>query len=606
MFQRQLWQDVVMKLVDVAMGRRPAELIIRNGRWVNVYSGEIIAATDIAVLASRIAYCGPDASHCIGPQTHVIDAAGRFLLPGLLDAHTHIEVAMITATEFARAVIPHGTTSMIVDPHEIANVLGLDGVRMMLAEIATLPLNIYVQLPSGVPSVPGLESAGATVGPEEVAEALGWPGVIGLAEVMNFAGVAANDPATHSMMAATMATGKSIGGHYASPDLGHPFHAYVVGGAADDHEGTREIDAVERVRRGMRAALRLGSTWYDVEPQITAITEQGLDSRNFLLCTDGMLPETLLYEGHMDRVVRHVIDLGVAPLQAVQMATLNTAQHFGLERDVGSIAPGRYADILIVSDLQELVIDQVIAAGLIVAENGRLTIDMPKYSDYPPEASQSVHLQRPLKEEDFLLSAPPDVDGSVRAHVIGVTPNSAVTNHLSLHLPVAHGNVRADIAQDVAHAALVERHHGTGGVTNTFVSGFGLDRECAVASTVAHDCHHMIVLGTATPEMVLAANELAAVGGGIVVYRHGERLALVELPIAGLMSPHPAEVVAEKLERLEEAFRMCGCHMKYAYKQLSMLALVSIPELRVSDLGLVDVERFAFIPPLEIEAQGPS
>jgi len=599
MLQRHSWEEVTTELVDVAMGRQPAELVIRDGRWLNVNSGEIIEGIDVAVVASRIAFCGPDATHCIGDETQIIEADGRYLVPGLLDAHTHIEVAMITATEYARAVIPHGTTGMFVDPHEIANVLGLDGVKMMIDEIATLPISIYVQVPSGVPSVPGLESSGAVIGAKEVAEALSWPGVVGLAEVMNFGGVADNDPATHALIKEAMKAGKTVGGHYASPNLGPPFHAYLAGGAADDHEGTREIDAVERVRRGMRAVLRLGSTWYDVAPQITAVTNKGLDPRHFLLCTDGMLPETLVEEGHMDRVVRHAIALGAEPLQAIQMATINTAEHFGVDRDVGSIAPGRFADILIVSELEDFVIDLVIGAGVVLAEDGKLTVEMAPYEGYPARARQSIYLPHALEKEAFILSPPGNADGTVRAHVIGVVKDSAVTEHLKIELPAGQGQVRADPSRDIAHAALVERHKGTGGVTNTFVHGFGLEPECAMASTVSHDCHHMIVVGTSPENMALAANELAKVGGGIVVYKGGKRLALVELPIAGLMSDQTAEVLAEELAELEAAFGRCGCQTKYAYKQLSMLALVSIPELRVSDLGLVDVDKFALIPPLE-------
>lgn len=602
MFQRRVWHEVIPDLVDVAMGRVPADLVIRNGRWVNVNSGEIIDGTDVAVVASRIAYCGPDASGCIGPDTQVIDAGGKYLVPGLLDAHTHIEVAMITATEFARAVIPHGTTGMFVDPHEITNVFGLKGLKMLVDEAAATPINIYIQVPSCVPSVPGLETSGAAFGPDEVAEALTWPGVVGLAEMMNLPGVTANDPAVHAVLAETMKAGKTIGGHYASPDLGALFHGYIAGGPADDHEGTREIDAVERVRRGVRPMLRLGSTWYDVESQITAVTEKGLGPRHFMLCTDGMLPKTLVHEGHMDRVVRHAIDLGVEPITAIQMATLNTAEHFGVARDVGSIAPGRYADLLIVSDLEGLIIDTVICAGEIVAQNGQLTADMPPYDGYPAEVRRSIAINRALTADDFIVPAPAGQHATVRAHVIGIVENSAITQHLRLDLPVADGQVLPDAAQDVACVALVERHKATGRVTNAFIRGFGFGPGCAAASTVSHDCHHLVVVGTSRADMALAVNKLAEVGGGMVVYRDGEMLALVELPIAGLMSDRRVEVVADELVRLEDAFIQCGCHMAYAYKQLSMLALVSIPELRLSDLGLVDVEQFALISPLDSPA----
>ncbi|MCJ8310204.1 MAG: adenine deaminase, partial [Rhizobiaceae bacterium] len=259
-------------LVDVAMGRQAADLVIKGGQWVNVYSGEIVADTDIAIAGGRFAYCGPDADHCVGPDTQVIDAEGRFLVPGLCDGHMHVESGMVTVTEFCRAVIPHGTTTMFIDPHEIANVLGLDGVRLMHDEACTMPVNVFVQMPSCVPSAPGLENAGASLGPTEVAEALGWENIIGLGEVMDFPGVAANTPRMVGEVAATMAANKTVGGHYASPILDKAFHAYAAGGPADDHEGTQKSDAIARVRQGMRAMLRLGSAWYDVETQIKAVT----------------------------------------------------------------------------------------------------------------------------------------------------------------------------------------------------------------------------------------------------------------------------------------------------------------------------------------------
>ncbi|MEO0672483.1 MAG: amidohydrolase family protein, partial [Pseudomonadota bacterium] len=274
------WREVAADLVDVAMGRAPADLVIRGGRWVNVHSGEVIPDTDLAIRHGRFAYCGPDARHCIGDKTDVVEADGRFLVPGLCDGHMHVESGMVTVSEFCRAVIPHGTTTMFVDPHEIANVLGLDGVRLMHDEAAAQPVNVFVQVPSCVPSAPGLENAGAELDANNIREALQWPQIIGLGEVMNFPGVAANDPRMTAEIAATMeAAGKTVGGHYASPDLGHPFHGYVAGGPADDHEGTRREDATARVRQGMRAMLRLGSAWYDVEAQIKAVTEDGLDPR---------------------------------------------------------------------------------------------------------------------------------------------------------------------------------------------------------------------------------------------------------------------------------------------------------------------------------------
>jgi adenine deaminase len=592
------WSEISRGLVDVAMGRNPATLVIKGGSWVCVQSGEIIEATDIAIMGERIAYVGPDASHTIGPETKVIEAQGRYLVPGLLDGHMHVESGMLTVTEFVRAVLPHGTTGMFADPHEIANVFGLKGVRMMVDEAAVQPIHVWVQMPSCVPSAPGLETPGAEIGPAEVAEAMNWPGIIGLGEMMNFPGVYLSDVKMHEEMAKTRAVRKVIGGHYASPDLGLPFHGYVAGGPEDDHEGTRVEDAVARVRQGMKAMLRYGSGWLDVAAQIKAVTELGLDPRHFLLVADDIHCGTLVYEGHMDRALRHTIEQGVSPMTAIQMATLNTAEHFGVARDVGQIAPGRFADILLVSDLPNVVIDMVIARGDVAVEKGEILIDLPQF-EYPSEIKSSVNVGRMITSDDFVLSS--SIEGEVEVNVIGVIENQAPTKHLRLMLKAEVGQLMVDMERDIAKVALVERHRDTGEVSVALVQGFGFDVPCAIGSTVAHDSHHMIIVGTDESDMALAANELTRVGGGQIVVREGEILALVELPIAGLMSDERAEIVAEKAEKVLEGFRQCGCALNNANMQLSLLALVVIPELRISDKGLVDVNRFEIIPVIEGE-----
>ncbi|NPA06562.1 MAG: adenine deaminase [Chloroflexi bacterium] len=588
------WSVWRKALIDVAMGRAPADVVIRNGRWVSVQSGEVLPGTDIAIKGERIAYIGPDASHTIGEQTQVFDAEGMYLVPGLLDAHMHIESGMVTVTEFVRAVVPWGTTGMFVDPHEIANVFGLKGVRLMVDEAQVQPIHVWVQVPSCVPSAPGLETPGATITPEDVAEAMTWDGIIGLGEMMNFPGVIAGDEKMLDEMAYTAMAGKVIGGHYASPDLGLPFHAYAAGGPEDDHEGTRAEDAIARVRQGMKAMLRLGSGWRDVAAQVVAITEHGLDPRHFLLCTDDCHAGTLVHEGHMDRVVREAIRHGVPPIVAIQMATINTAEHFGVHRDVGMLAPGRYADILLVPDLANFRAVRVMAKGKWLAEEGRWIADLPPYT-YPDWAKQSVRVPRPLTAEDFRIPAPAQ-QGWVRANVIGVVEGQAPTKHLVMELPIHQGEVMANEDFDVAKVALIERHHNTGVIQRGLVHGFGFRGKCAVASTVAHDSHNLLVVGTDDESMAVAANKLIEVGGGQVVVKDGEVIGLVELPIAGLMSTERAEVVADKARRVLEGFRACGCEMEDANMQLSLLALVVIPELRISDKGLVDVTQFRVIP----------
>ena len=498
------WPDVAPELIEVAAGRAPADLVIKGGQWVNVHTREVLPSHDIVIKAGRIACVVPDAGYCTGPETDMIAANGRFMIPGLCDGHMHIESGMLTPAEFARAVIPHGTTSMFTDPHEIANVLGLEGVRMMHDEALMQPVNIFTQMPSCAPSAPGLETTGQEITPQDVAEAMDWPGIIGLGEMMNFPGVAAADPKMLAEIAATQRARKTVGGHYASPDLGPDFAAYVAGGPADDHEGTEEADAIARTRQGMRAMLRLGSAWYDVESQITAITEKGLDPRNFILCTDDCHSGTLVNDGHMNRVLRHAIDCGCDPLIALQMATINTATHFGLEREIGSLTPGRRADVILTSDLRSLPIEHVIARGQTVAKDGAILVDCP-HLDWPVAARQTVKLGKALDAADFEVKAPEGAN-AVTANVIGVVENQAPTKALRADLPVRDGLVEAE--GEVCQIALVERHKGTGGVVNAFVSGFGYEGPMAMASTVAHDSHHMIVVGTDRALMAKAANRL--------------------------------------------------------------------------------------------------
>ncbi len=591
------WATSAADLINVAAGRAPADTVIRGGIWVNVHTREALPEYSIAIKHGRIACVVPDASYCTGPKTEIIEANERYMIPGLCDGHMHIESGMLTPAEFSAAVIPHGTTTMFTDPHEIANVLGLEGVRFMHDEALMQPVNIWTQMPSCAPSAPGMETTGYEISAEDVAEAMTWPGIIGLGEMMNFPGVIAGDSQMLAEIAATQDAGKTVGGHYASPDLGPNFAAYLAGGPADDHEGVFEVDAIARMRQGMRSMIRLGSAWYDVETQIKAITQKGLDSRNMILCTDDCHSGTLVHEGHMNRVIRHAIDCGCDPLIALQMATINTATHFGLEREIGSLTPGRRADVILTSDLKTLPIERVIARGKTVALEGKLAADCP-HLKWPDRVRRTVHVRKILEAIDFEIHAPKDCN-RVTANVIGVVENQAPTKALKRDLPVFNDIVEA--AEDTCQVALVERHNATGGVTNAFITGFNYKGKMAMASTVAHDSHHMIVVGTDRSQMALAANRLAEVGGGITIFRDNTEIALVELPIAGLMSDRPAKDVATQANKMMEAMADCGCTLNNAYMQHSLLALVVIPELRISDLGLVDTRSFEFVPVLERE-----
>jgi adenine deaminase len=591
--------QLTSNLIDVAMGRKPADLLIRKGTWVCVQSGEFVPDTDIAIKDGHIASVGPEAARTLTKDTLLINAEGKYLVPGLLDGHTHIESGMLTVTEFVRAVLPHGTTGLFIDPHELANVFGLKGVRLMAEEAALQPIHIWVEVPSCVPASPELETPGAEITEKDVAEAMQWDNVIGLGEMMNYTGVAAADPKMLAEMETTRKAGKVIGGHYASTDLGAAFHAYAAGGPEDDHEGTRLEDAVARVRQGMRAMLRYSSAWQDVAAQVPAITKLGLDPRHFILCTDDSHAGTLVSDGHMDRVVRHAIAQGLPPMTALQMATINTAEYFGVSRQVGMIAPGRWADILLVDDLKNFRAGLVVRRGEVVADNGKLLIDLPKV-EYPEWVTKSVHLKRALTADDFRLRTTLKVE-RVTCNVIGVIENQAPTKHLQMTVPIKDGEIL--LTPGLAKVALIERHHKTGIVQLGLVSGFGFSEACAIASTVAHDCHHMLVIGTDETDMAIAANKLAETDGGQVVVKKGKVIGLVELTIGGLMSIEKADKVAAKVNTILEGFHACGSAINNPNMTLSLLALVAIPEMRISDKGLVDVVHLTFRPVIEGPAE---
>ena len=593
-FERTPLHEVTRELAATARGEIPATLVVRGGTLVSVTSGEILPNMSVAVQGSRIAYVGSDASHTVGDETRVVEAEGRYIAPGFLDGHCHIESSQITVTQFARAVLPLGTTGGFFDAHEITNVLGLRGLRLMVAEARTTPLAAYMQVASCVPSTStALETPGAVIGPEEVAEALRWgEDVIALGEVMNFPGVVFGDEKMHGEISAALRAGKIADGHFAWPPDDWRLAAYAASGITGCHEGTTPKDTAWRLRQGMYAKLRRGSAWHDVAATIKAHTELGLDPRHIVLVTDDRSPESLVEEGHLNFVVRHAIQQGVRPITAFQMATLNAAERFGVWRDVGSVTPARYADIILLDgNLADVNVSLTIAAGEVVAEEGRMTADLPAF-EYPDYALNTVNLRNGISEETFDVRAPSE-NGRVRARTIRVVENHVETKEEWAELPVENGLVRLDPGQDVAKICVIERHGKTGGHLTGFVVGLGFDGPAALATTVAHDSHNLMVMGNSEEMMARAARAVADEGGGVAVAT-GEGLTLLSLPVAGLMSPEPYEEVAERSKAIGEALLRAGCRLNYAFMTLSLLALVVLPELHVSDKGLVGVNERGF------------
>ena len=586
---------VTQDLVLVARGEKKADLVIQNAKLINVHTAEILPHMDVAITKGRIALVG-NAAHTIGPKTKCIDATDLYLAPGFIDGHLHVESSMLTVKEYAKAVIPHGTTSIMMDPHEIANVLGTEGIMLMIEESKEVPLNVYTTMPSCVPATADLETTGASLSLEEIAQGLSQDTIIGLGEMMNYPAVLSGDTTVHNILKATLDRHKTITGHYSVPDEGGPgLNAYIAAGANCCHETTTKEDALAKMRLGMYVQIREGSAWCDVKETIKAITEHQIDPRFTCLVSDDLHPDTLLSTGHMDYIIKRAIEEGVRPVVAIQMATINAAECFGLASDLGSIAPGKWADLVLLSDLTKVKVEKTIINGEVVAENSHFLLPLSP-SSYPDFAKQTMHINKPLKTEDFKIPVPEGYNQStIPVHVIGIIEANAHTLHKRGILAVNNGFVTSDISQDLLKLAVIDRHSGNGTKSLSFVTGFQI-KDGAVASTVAHDAHNLCIIGTNDEDMALAANTLVGVGGGQVVVQNGKVLALNPLPIAGLMSEEPIEVVAHQVAQIDEAWKAIGCPIRSPFMTMALLSLAVIPELRLTNKGLVDTVNFQVLP----------
>ena len=579
-------------MVQVALGRVKPDLLVKYATLVNVYTGEILENTCIAVKGGRVAYVGPCTGEYEGPDTLVVDAGGKYAVPGFLDGHVHVESSMVTPTQFAKAVLPWGTTGVFPDPHEVANVLGVEGVKLFIEESRNLPLKFFWTVPSCVPTTKVFETAGAELGPREVEELVKMPEVYGLGELMDYYGLLGGDESVHAKIQVTLKYGKVVTGHAAG--LGYrELAAYSAAGVHTCHEATTKEEALYRARLGICTKLRLGSAWHDLPVVVKAITEKRVDSRFFTIITDDVHPEDLLKKGHLNYAVRRAIEEGVDPVKAIQMVTINVAECYKVADLVGGIAPGRYADIVLLSSLSKVDPVLVIASGRVVAKDKKMIIELPTYK-YPDHVKKTVRLRRPLTPGDFVVRSKRVVNGLTKVRVIqvfeGQVPNKQVTEVLE----VRGGEILPSPERDVVRIAVVERHKYTGNIGLGFVKGFGLKRGAA-ASTVAHDSHNMVIVGVDKVDMAFAGNKLAEVGGGMIAVEGGRVLALVELPVAGLVSEEPVEAVAGKVEKLKEAWRQLGSDMESPFMTMSILSLTVLPELRTTDKGLVDTVKGAFV-----------
>jgi adenine deaminase len=566
------------QLLARARGDQPADLLLANAQLVNVLSGEVHPA-DIAIAGAHIVGVGS------GYQAReVVDLEGRHVCPGLIDAHVHVESAMVPPREFARAVLPHGVTTVVTDPHEIANVLGLDGIRFMLEDAKGTPFTMYVNASSCVPATP-MGTSGASLSASDLAELRSAPSVLGLAEVMNFPGVVSGDEGVLDKLRAF--EDRVIDGH--CPGLtGKELNAYVAAGITSDHECTTVDEAREKLRLGMTLYLREATNARNLKALLPLVTVE--NERRICFSTDDRQPSDLLEEGSIDHMVRMAIQEGVAPVTAIRMATLNAAEHFRLH-DRGAVAPGRRADLVVLSNLDEPQAQSVYVAGMLGARNGKM-LELA-----PPSVSGRAGPRNTVRVDwpgvDLTIQADGNRGrGGVR--VIGIVPDQLVTEHLVMDPTIEDEKAVADPSRDLLKMAVIERHGRSGTVGLGFVTGLALARG-AIAGTVAHDHHNLIVIGADDESMLTAAHAVADAGGGQAAAHGSDVLAVLPLPIAGLMSDRPIEEVRGQIDVLIAAAHSLGSPLHDPFMAMSFLSLEVIPSLKLTDKGLVDVEKFEIV-----------
>lgn len=575
-------KQTLKKLIDVAAGRKEADTVIKNGKVVDVFTGEITAQS-VAICEGMIAGIGD--YHC----ANEMDALGAYILPGLIDSHIHIESSFVTPEEIGRLLVPHGTTTIISDPHEIVNVAGKEGLDYMLEAAENTVLDIKYMLPSCVPSTP-FEHSGAFFSAEDMESMIFHPNVLGIGEYMNFVGVVNGTSAEIDKLSVGKDHQRLIDGH--CPGIhGKDLNAYTAAGITTDHECTSVEEMQEKIGRGMYVLLRQGSASQELAELLPGVTPR--NSRRCLLCSDDRQPKTIFEEGHIDGLLRICVKNGLDPITAIQMATLNPAECYGLS-DRGAIAPGRRADLVLVHDLKDFHVHSVWSKGRIVAQDGKYLLPVER-KDFS-KVSGSVNLG------DFTADRLRLQLKASKVHAIEIQPKSIVTKKVTVEIQIDEkGDFRYDPEKDICKLAVIERHHRTGAMGIGLLKNYGITSG-AVAISVAHDSHNVITAGTCNEDMALAVKTLENLQGGIALVKEGKILDTLPLPVAGIMSDRSGEWVDEKLKKLHQtAFEVLGINESIdPFMTLCFMALPVIPEVKLTDLGLFDVSRFDFIP---IEAE---
>ena len=579
-------------LIRVALGQEPADLIIKNGKLVNVISHEVYEA-DLAIKNGRLASVGNVHKNAQGPDTKVIDAKGQYLAPGFLDAHIHIESSMLTYTEFAKLVVKHGTTAVATDLMEVTIVSGVEGMKEVLAESKNTPVQIYYPVPAFMEEN-GLQTTGSTLHAEMIDELIKLPEAVGLAEVL-FPPILGCSPASAHMIELAEKYHKSREGH--APALtGENLNAYVSAGVTSDHESTNKDEALGKLRSGLHVLMREGSASTDLRPCLKIITENHVDTRYCSMVSDDVDALHLCTLGHLDNKVRIAVSEGIDPITAIQMVTINPAENFHLQDEIGSITPGKKANIVFLSSLEECKVENVVVNGELVVKDGELTKEYPapKYSDC---LRGTVKLSKKITGDDMVLKVDPAAKRA-RVRVIGASHNTLLTEALTAELEVRDGVVLPDMEGDILRIACVERYGKNGSIGRSFIKNIGL-REGAIAISVGHDHHNITVVGSNEDDMAFAVNRIAELQGGLVLVKDGKVLSEIPLPICGLLSDLPGEVVAQKLEEMIAILKTLGCMVPSPNITLSFITLIFIPFYGITDQGLFDVLNFRIIDPVE-------
>jgi adenine deaminase len=558
------------EIIKAAHGEKTVDLLLTNAQVVDVFSGEIVSEA-IAISNGVIVGFGQYEAK------KTVNLNGRYVAPGFIDSHVHIESAMTCVTEFARAVLVHGTTTVVADPHEIANVLGSSGIEYMLQSAEQQPINIYFTLPSCVPAT-DMETAGARLTAENLQPFLKNERIVALAEMMNYPGVIHRDPEVLAKISSARQQKKPIDGH--GPGLtGKPLYAYISAGIQSDHECTTAQEAKEKLMAGMHIMIRQGTGARNLQALLPVVNER--TAKRMMWCTDDRHPHDLIAEGHIDSIVREAIRSGLDAVLAIQMATLNPAEYFGLHH-LGAIAPGKQADLVVFEDLKNPVIEKVYCRGILLAEKEKIRSEIRG----PVTATVPRSMQIDLHRVDFTIPAEKN-----RIRVIEIVPDQLITRQRIESIPVKNNRGVSDPSRDLLKIMVVERHKGTGNIGKGYVRGFGLKRG-ALASSVAHDSHNIIVVGTSDTDMQIALEAVAKMGGGLAAVLDARIMASLALPIAGLMSSAPVRKVRDQLDHLIKVAQDLGTVLKDPFMTLSFLALPVIPELKLTDIGLIDVNRF--------------